>query len=276
MKHNPNSAAKVRRWTIPQRNEPEDVASPAPECAPPGEDGVRFGYTLADLDRFARRAITQNLSWWRGADRHDQYDTAWSAIAEYLCAARQAPSALDLIAVGSAALSVEANAYRHHHGIPRTGGESGQLPRFTAYWHQPQHDPWSDAVVDRVALGQILAGIKPAHRKALTLYGAGAGADSVAKALGITVSTYKQRLSRARTEFRELWFAPDSPPALHGDVVRRKAGTLNRTHCTAGHELTGETLRWEKPRRPGWAPTWRCRVCESERSARRSASAGTP
>lgn len=266
-KHNPDSAAKVRCWNITTPTARPASETP-PESANPVETkpgAVRHGYTMRDLDRLARRVITAHLGWWSGGDRADQYDTAWSGIAEHLCSAAEPPSESDLTAAGTRALDQDVKASQRHHGSDRAGGIG---PRFAAYWHELPAEPWEERLIDRIAAGQVLDAASPADRRAVTvlaaLYGDRAAA---AAALGITDRALAARLCRARAVCRLHWYAPDTAPPMKRPVTPGRAPT--GTHCSQGHELTPDNITWMAPRSPGRPRYGRCRTCEKQRATER-------
>lgn len=228
---------------------------------------VLHGYTLADLDRLARRVVTAHLGWWSAGDRHDQYETAWSGIAEHLCAADEAPKPSDLTAAGTAALDREVKAGKRHHGATRTGGIG---PRYAAYWYEPPAEPWEDRLVDGIAVGQILAAVPPDGFQAILALAGAPDRDAAAEAVGLSRQALNTRLSRARKVCREHWFAPDAAPAMKRAPSPGRMPA--REVCDAGHPLTPDNIAWMAPKKPGRPRYGRCRTCEQERARARGAA----
>lgn len=269
MKHNPHSAAKVRCWTVtsPGRADPEALTPTVPSQS--DEGGIRFGYSLRDLDRLARTVVTVNAQWWPAGDRRDQADTAWSGIVEHLYSAEGKPTENDLLAAGTRALVDDTKGYRRHHGL-RDGGYAGDAPRFAAYWYEPPAQPWEERIVERLAVEQILPTVRPRHVEALLSLAAHGDYAAAATGLGLRYSTLTMRLAQARKAFRAHWYAPDTAPATKG--TDRRVGSYAKplaTHCSRGHEWTPENTRWDRGRTAASAKARRCRACEADRGRTR-------
>jgi hypothetical protein len=259
-------------WKIPapEQDIPEQ-AEKAPEQRR-GPTDVRFGYTLNDLDRLARTVVVANSQWWPAGDRKDQADTAWSGIVEYLYTTEDEPAERDLLDAGTRALVEDTKGYRKHHGL-RNGGLIADGPRFATYWYEPPAEPWEERVIERIAVNQILAQVKPHEVDALLALAAHGDYAAAAEGLGLNYTTLTVRLSNARKTFRRHWFTPDTAPPIKG--TDRRVGsraTPLRTHCSSGHEFTPENTQWRAPRVPGRARTRVCRACESDRSKARTAA----
>lgn len=225
---------------------------------------VLHGYTLADLDRLARRVVTAHLGWWSAGDRHDQYETAWSGIAEHLCTASEVPKPSDLTAAGTAALDREVKASKRHHGATRAGGIG---PRYAAYWYEPPAEPWEDRLVDWIAISQILQAVPATGLQALGALASAPDRAAAAEAVGVSERALSTRLSRARKVCREHWFAPEIAPPMKQPPSPGRMPT--RDQCDAGHALTPDNIMWMAPKKPGRPRYGRCRACERERAAAR-------
>jgi hypothetical protein len=110
-------------------------------------------------------------------------------------------------------------------------------PSFWRYWNSPARTPPEDATVDRTALHQIMAGLKPSHAQALLALAVHGGYHETAGALGVPYDTFRQRVRAARSAFLALWHeheapsrkwredkrecrrAPSAQPASHADAV---------------------------------------------------------
>jgi hypothetical protein len=276
VKHNPNSTAKVRCWTIPAPQQPDPEPAAAEQPIQHSRDSVRHGYTMADLDRLARLTVTFHLGWFSGGNRNDQYEAAWHGIVEHLCSVEQSPSERDLLDSGRRALQGDQQRHQQMLGTRRHGTYTGA--NFARYWdwHARTVPSPEDAVVERVALGQITATLCASHIEALTTLAAlGNDVQATAEALGITYQAAKDRLSRARHNFRTHWYAPDPAPPMHRPMaaVAPQVEQRLRAECgVCGTAMTPENTQWEKPRKPGRAPIGHCRTCERARSARRTAA----
>lgn len=231
---------------------------------------IRFGYSMRDIDEMARSACVADRS--MASDMHTRFDVAWSAIAEHLCAADQVPELADLVRVGWQAIYSEVRAMRHTFGQVRDdpNAEVASGTRFVQYWHMPPVHA-DEGLVERLAAQQILDTLGDVYREAVVALAVHDDYGRAADALGLKYSTLTMRISVARKEFRHLWFAPEPAPSITGTDRRIGSRTKAlRTHCNAGHELTPDNV-YCRPRKGKRARTERvCRMCERERSARRS------
>lgn len=277
MRRYPPSTSQIRCWdiTVPADAEPDRPAAPLRRVVYDDPAHVRHGYTMADLDRLARLTVTSHLSWFAGGDRGDQYDAAWHGVVEHLCAVDEPPSERDLLDAGLRALQDDQQRHQQMLGTRRSSADTGR--NFTRYWKWhcgPVPSP-EDAIVDRLALRQIMAALNGDHAQALnTLAAVNIDAQATAQALGISYSAAKARLMRARKQFREHWFAPDAPPPMHPPRVSIPAEAWERlrAECSEGHAMTRQNTQWEN-RGPGRLPFGKCRRCESDRRRRRAEAA---
>lgn len=248
---------------------------PAPEAAFSTEPGViRFGYTIRDIDRLTHGALIADRM--MALDYADRKDVAWSAIAEHICAATEAPTRQELIRVGWQAIyqTVRDN-YRQRGYRDGDYGTDGAptMPRFAAYWSSNvTHFP-DDRIVEDIAVGQVLATLKPIYRAAVTAL---AVADDYVKAadlLGLKYSAFTARISVARRQLLALWHEGETPRPVRTDRrVESHSATL-ATHCGNGHEWTPENTRAETKLVRGKPKHRRfCRECERIRGAARTAA----
>lgn len=228
---------------------------------------VGHGYTLADLDRIAVRAAAGH--WSRSGSHSGRLAAAWSAAAEALCTTGCQPSLQDLYRAARDGIMRHVAEGRQFYGLSKGSGYTATTAAFEGYWYQPPLTGWEDAIVDRIALGQIWAAISPAHRRALSaLADSGGDYRAAADSLGTTYATYRTRLGRARQAFRELWHEGEEPSRQWGRD-RARDDPEKVTHCPADHEYTPEnTLYWRMGRRI----RRRCRTCEEARVAARRAA----
>lgn len=230
---------------------------------------VAHGYTLRDLDRLAASACTYDRS--MASDSATRYDTAWSAIAEALCAATERPEWHDLFTVGWRAIYTEVREMRHLFGQRDKDGtnEVASSQRFRQYWTLPPDKP-EDGIAERAAVPQILAVLRPTEREAVVALAVHDDYQRAAEALGINYSTLTQRLTAARRRFRAHWYAPETAPPVKG--TDRRVGSRTqapRTHCRNDHELSGDNVYRRPNPKPGKRGERVCRVCEAERSKKR-------
>jgi hypothetical protein len=175
-----------------------------------------WGYSLRDLHGIARLAV--HTVGPMGMDWHERYDIAYSAIAEHLCASETAPPRHDLVRAGQLGIYAVVSDHYHHHGYYKAktiGGAAGpgSSPAFARYWAGWCRTTSSceSAVVDRIALRQILDELTDRQVQALAALGALDDYRATAAALDIEMSTLKSLLARARGRFRELWHEGEKP-----------------------------------------------------------------
>jgi DNA-directed RNA polymerase specialized sigma24 family protein len=234
---------------------------------------VAHGYTMRDLHKLAASACTYDRS--MASDAGTRYNTAWSAIAEALCAADEPPAWHDLFTVGWRAIYNEVREMRHTYGFFEKDGSNGvaSSPRFVQYWTQPPVRP-DDGLTERLAVGQILATLTDTERDAVVALAVHDDYRRAAEALGISYTALTVRMSAARKRFRAHWYAPETAPAIKG--TDRRVGSHGKplaTRCKNGkgtHEMTPENTYRRPSPKPGKRGERVCRACEAERSKARS------
>lgn len=175
---------------------------------------IRHGYTLHDIDRCARIACSADRS--LSSDAVTRYSVAWSAIAERLCTSTETPEWTSLVRVGWQAIYREVREMRHTFGQVRgdrvrPDALSSLMPRAVQYWFVPTPDP-HDGLVERVALAQIWAILRPVERQALVALAVHDDYQVAAEMLGLSYKGFCKRVANARRAFRHSWFAPDRAP----------------------------------------------------------------
>jgi hypothetical protein len=225
---------------------------------------IRHGYTLGDIDKMARSACVADRS--MASDVDTRYSTAWSAIAEHLCASAEPPAWQDLVRAGWQAIYQEVREMRHTFGQSRDdpNAEVASGKRFQQYWFTPPIEP-EFGLIERVAIGQIMPCLTPVYRDAVIALAVTDDYQRAADMLGIGYKALVARIGVARKTFRGHWFAPDAAPPIRGTDRRVGAyGRAPQTHCARGHEMSGDNVRMRLDRKQRV-----CRACERERSARR-------
>lgn len=244
------------------------------ECSP-RLGMVRHGYTLRDLDLLTHGALKADRL--MALDYADRKDIAWSAIAEYLCAAEKAPTRIELIQVGWQAI------YRTvREGYRQRGSRDGDvsldgaptMSRFAQYWQPGLNLSLEERVVERVAVAQIFAELSDTDRDALDAL---ALADDYAKAADLLGCNYKAavaRINTARKHVRALWHEWETPRPVTRTDRRVASHTAElATHCGNDHEWTPENTRMANTMKNGKPHRRRfCRQCERDRYVRRAAS----
>lgn len=179
---------------------------------------VRWGYTLERLDHLARLVVSINRGWWPAGDRRDQYEVAWMGIVECLCAATEQPDERDLLTAGRNALSRDIIDTMRHRGY-RGRKYDGDGRRFAAYWEwhaAPSPDP-ATAVVERVALRQVLPKLTPAQRECLAALAATDDHQAAAMLCGRSKNGYLQLISQGRRRWDRWWYEGETPPRRRKD-----------------------------------------------------------
>lgn len=175
---------------------------------------VAHGWTVRDLNQLALFAT--HRYWSHAAAPADRYAAAWSAAAEALWIAPEPPERDDVLRAARDGIGALMRAHHRFYGLSQASGYSREHGAFRRYWHQPPLAGWEDAIVDRIALGQVWAAISPAHRRVLQALADSGDQESAARALGTTYATYRSRLRRAREAFRELWHEGETAPGKQG------------------------------------------------------------
>lgn len=210
----------------------------------PLED-LGWGYTLADIDSLAKGAARTVLV--GGIPWHERYDIAWSAIAEHLYAASDPPPRRDLVQAGCAEIYATMTDNRRHHGGPRNGGEWGSSPAFARFWREGS-DRFEDRLLDRIALGQVMAALPCHHRDALSARAAMQTAD-MAKALGISAKLATKWVRNARAASLTLWYDGETPPARSGrhSMRRQRSATVEPAQCGTNAAYARHRYKREQP-----------------------------
>ncbi|GIH26010.1 hypothetical protein Aph01nite_43200 [Acrocarpospora phusangensis] len=191
---------------------------------------VRHGYTLDDLDRFARSAVSREITRgsWRGTQIGERYEIAWSAIAWHVSAAEEAPTASELAVVGMRALNDTLSQHRKHHGT------RDNARAFAAYWLDlgaPSGSP-EGATVEALALAQIWPRLTPREKDVLVALATYDDHRAAAAVVGLSTRAFACQLSLARKRFLALWHEGEIPSRPWGNDRRRKAGARHQAMAT--------------------------------------------
>ena len=205
--------------------------------------GLRFGYTLEDLQRIARRAAANTRA--LAGDFHDRYEEAYSAAAEALYAAEHWPSAQDLFFAAQNILLHYANKNRNFYGrawIDGWGyGGLASAPRFAQYWAGfastvPSHE---SRVVERIAVTQILPALSPRQRQVIdALAVTGGDITAAAQLLGLDYNLVTVHAAKARRAAAALWLEGETPVRRHRAWVapsKRPRGELRPCGTVAAY-----------------------------------------
>lgn len=193
---------------------------------------VRHGYNLATLGDLTRTAV-HGLGP-MGMDWHDRYDVAWSAIAEAVCAAAEAPSPGDLVQAGRDALyaAVRATVSAHGHYVGGRDADRGfgSSPAFARYWTFPPVS-FEAVVVERLALRAVMAALPDMARHVLAT-SAAVGPD-LAPALGVPAKRAARWLREARSAALALWHDHETPRTVA--PIRPRARSVAPCGTRAGY-----------------------------------------
>ncbi|MFJ1993005.1 hypothetical protein [Streptomyces asiaticus] len=220
----------------------EFTLEPVPEAAadpgPGRDDGIRWGWTLADLDEIVRRAIGRTHQY-RACDADERYAAGWHAAVELLYTAAEPPSSRDLYCAAWRAADHLTTRTAEERGIGRSRGDAytGRIdvPKWHAYWNTIVRHTASpeEPVVERTALEQIWPRI-PAHQQvALQALAAHGDYQAAADALGLKYNTFYRRVLCARQQFLRLWWEGETPRRGWRDVRRTVPET--QLHSISAH-----------------------------------------
>lgn len=204
---------------------------------------VRWGYTMDDIDRIARRVYERTRNNFH-FDYSDHYSAAWYGIVECLFESVQQPTLHDLVQAGTKRVGDEARANISFYGY-RADMPGKQGPRFVTYWRRGGHADFADRIAEREALPQVLAVLNTTLYEAIVTLAAFDSVAEAARALGISDKAFEHRIRRARTLLIDAWFAPEHPPVKgngYGDT------------CRAGHSRAEHSYKNARGRNV-------CRLC---------------
>ena len=242
---------------------------PTPDAA--DEGGVKWGYTHADLQRYAR-AAAMNARFFNHAAWHDYYEEALSAIFMYLVAADGKPHRGELLHAADNAITDLVRGRRRDRGWREATADDGikQHPKFFRYWTPGAPADLAERTTERIAVHQILDALRPGDRAAVEALADYGDYGTAAEALGITGVCLRQRLHRARQQFLRLWHYPETPgPRWRQD--RRRSTNPAKEICGNGHDYSNlENVGY---RTAGVRRGERyCKACSREWSADRRAA----
>lgn len=193
---------------------------------------VRWGYTMDDIDRLARRVYNRTRNSYL-FDQTDRYGAAWFGIVERLFESGEQPTSRDLLKAGTDRVGAESGANRNFYGI-REDMPGKQGPRFVTYWRRNGYVDFTDRIVERESLPRVLSVLNTTLYEAIVTLATFGSMSEAARALGISDKAFEHRIKRARALMIEAWFAPEHPPVRsngYGDT------------CRAGHPRAEHSFR---------------------------------
>lgn len=193
-----------------------------PGLLPAGREHLRHGYRIDDARRRALMAANSRYAA-RTLPHHERVDAAWYGIVEHLYAATQCPSPTGLCDVGVKAVNDASRRADHHAGVDRVNRRP--MPKFVLFWAPRTVHSHEDAVVERLALRQVLALVSAEQRDALVALAVFGDRDAAATALGLGQGGLDSRLRRARQVIYAAWFEGQTPAPRRRD---RRVGSYRK------------------------------------------------
>lgn len=201
-------------------------------------------FTMAEVQRIARYCA--NYGDGRNLDASDRYDCAWFGVVEHLYAAVERPTGNELIVAGRKAVRQLYNDHLRHHGIDKN--TLNPAPNFAKFWFPPSppEDGFSEKMIERLALPQVLSKLTPIEYQAITTLAIHGSREGAAAALGIPMGTFNDRIIRARDRIARLWMAPETVP--------KRRPRISEEACRSGHARAEHGYKTN-------AGKWACRIC---------------
>lgn len=206
-------------------------------------------------------------------DYGTRIDLAWSAIATALYDADSPPPRPALIRVGWQAIYDETRDLYRGRGYTDRHTPTEIRPRFVMFWGSPIVPSHENAVVERVAVRQLLGTLKPIYRDAVVALAVHGNYQDAAAAMGLNQPAFNFRIAHARKSLLALWLEHETPHRIR-QTDRRvvAAGKALATHCGKGHEFTPENTRIRNEIVRGKQRSHRvCRACKRDRDEARRA-----
>jgi hypothetical protein len=200
--------------------------------------GIRYGWTLHDIDRAVRAGIHRNSAY-SACDTDERYATGWHAAVELLYTAEQPPTWDDLSRAAWYAADHETRRAGEHRGHARSRGDTytgrTDMPRWHAYWATIARHTGSpeEPVVERLALAQIWPRLTPGQQAALLALAAHGDYQQAADALGLSRPAFYRQVRLARGRVLALWWEGETPRRGWRDCRRTTEET--QLHSISAH-----------------------------------------
>jgi DNA-directed RNA polymerase specialized sigma24 family protein len=205
------------------------------------------GVALDAIDRAARHAA--NACWSRALDAEERVATAYVGIANYLASTDEHPYHHRLVAAGVDAVDAAALSEI------RAAGATAPVRRATYWLGRNVGESFDEVVTDRLAVEQVLGGLRPADADAIRALAIGGTLAEAAELLGVVYGTAQRRVAIARRAALDLW-GDGEAIAMRRDRRVESYSRPPATHGKCGHELSPEnTYRTQRT----------CRVCAIQR-----------
>jgi DNA-directed RNA polymerase specialized sigma24 family protein len=211
-----------------QRPQPTSLVpppAPPPPCETRGKtaregDGpvLRFGFNYRQVEALAWSAVHHHIPS-RGLDLSDRFEAAWGAVVEYLYAASEPPSPLDLTGAGLAGLDRlrkrgldERGYFRKNRDGNDPGAWTVPAGSFYRYWTRPAEPTPEDQAVEATAVRQVMAALGPTCAEALAALAEHGDYETAARTLGLSQTAFNARVRRGRAAFLALWHEHEAVP----------------------------------------------------------------
>jgi hypothetical protein len=186
-----------------------------------------LGYTFTELCQIADRA-TVYCRWGDRFGVPERFEIAWAGLIDYLTTCDAPPDSFEVYKAAQRAIGRASDKELREHGVRNGPDGLYATPRFEIYW-APKPAPSADAtVIDRIALWQIWATLRPLHKMALLALAAHADYATAAQAVGCPYGTFTSLISQARAEFFALWHEGEAPARIWANDKRGHTDVTDR------------------------------------------------
>jgi len=215
----------------------------ADDVLPPksaGDMELRHGYTLDQVRGLSIWTVLHDR-FHAFADFDERLEVAWHAIIEHLYTCDQPPARPEVIKAAWRAIGQHTKRdehFRRGYSNDERDRDASASTGFARYWldsAQPASGP-EERATEYLALGQIWARLRPAHRELLAAMAEHEDYGQAAAALGKSRHAYATEVGRARRAFRELWHEGETPSRTWG--ADRRVGTGDRWRPSVTYRLT--------------------------------------
>jgi hypothetical protein len=182
---------------------------------------VWLGYTFAELRRIANRA-TVYCRWGDRFPFTERFEIAWAGMVDFLTGCDIPPQPFEVYRAAQRAIGSASESELREHGMRHGPDGLYATPRFEVYW-TPKPAPAADTtVVDRIAMWQIWATLRPLHKMVFLALAAHNDYARAAEAVGYPYGSFSSLICQARAEFLARWHEGEEPSRIwatdkHGD-----------------------------------------------------------
>lgn len=168
--------------------------------------------SMDELHRIVSRSVQWNAK--HILDPGDAYEAAWGSCAELLLTSPDCtPKELQKEAKSAIWRMVRERAHTLGYRDNELYNGPWSSPSSVTYWiHQDREQPsWEDSLLEKVAFAQVWTQLSPTHKDALVCLATYQDNQESARALGMSLSSFKVLVGRARKAFSRLWFDWEQP-----------------------------------------------------------------